>query len=224
METRLCLLLSLAVGLMSGCPTRLGRGTRSGPDSRDPGEPSRTDMCGLRSGTRRRVSNLPRIARPGSGGDILAGSLDRCRQGEEVTSPILWAALDCPGGWCFDGAHVEFVPVLVSQSVDIVKPIHAGEEVIIVGWGWVAPTARSGPARRSWISRAGRWPSASKRASRPPPAGRSSETALGPGRLPRTSAGTVPSVRRTTQRFQIDGRRSWPFDQHGTGRAEGCLY
>lgn len=57
-----------------------------------------------------------------------------CRQGEEVTSPILWAALDCPGGWCFDGAHLEFVPVLVSQSVDIVKPIHAGEEVIIVAW------------------------------------------------------------------------------------------
>ncbi len=57
-----------------------------------------------------------------------------CQEGAEVSSPILWAALDCPGGWCFEGAHVEFVPVVVSQSVDILKPIHAGEEVIIVGW------------------------------------------------------------------------------------------
>ena len=47
---------------------------------------------------------------------------------------MLWAALDCPGGWCFEGAHVEFVPVLLSQSVDILKPIHAGAEVIIVAW------------------------------------------------------------------------------------------
>jgi acyl-CoA thioesterase FadM len=46
----------------------------------------------------------------------------------------LWAALDCPGGWCFDGAHVKFVPVLVSQSVDVVRSVHAGDEVIIVAW------------------------------------------------------------------------------------------
>jgi hypothetical protein len=57
-----------------------------------------------------------------------------CRPGEEVPSPIVWAALDCPGGWCFEGAHVEFAPALVSQSVDILQPIHAGEEVIVVGW------------------------------------------------------------------------------------------
>ncbi len=57
-----------------------------------------------------------------------------CQEGGEVSSPILWAVLDCPGGWCFEGAHVEFVPVLVSQSVDILKPIHAGDEVIIVAW------------------------------------------------------------------------------------------
>jgi hypothetical protein len=56
------------------------------------------------------------------------------QEGGEVSSPILWAALDCPGGWCFEGAHVEFVPVLLSQSVDILKPIHAGDEVIIVAW------------------------------------------------------------------------------------------
>ena len=57
-----------------------------------------------------------------------------CQEDGEVSSPILWAALDCPGGWCFEGTHKEFVPVLVSQSVDIHKPVHAGEEVIIVGW------------------------------------------------------------------------------------------
>ena len=48
--------------------------------------------------------------------------------------PVVWAALDCPGGWCFAGAHAEFVPVLVSQSVDILKPVRAGDEVIIVAW------------------------------------------------------------------------------------------
>lgn len=57
-----------------------------------------------------------------------------CQAGREVPSQILWAALDCPGGWCFDGAHVEFVPVIVSQSVDVLKPIHAGQEVIIIAW------------------------------------------------------------------------------------------
>jgi hypothetical protein len=57
-----------------------------------------------------------------------------CQEDGELASPILWAALDCPGGWCFNGAHVEFVPVLVSQSVESLKPVRAGEEVIIVGW------------------------------------------------------------------------------------------
>lgn len=57
-----------------------------------------------------------------------------CNEGGVVFSPILWAALDCPGGWCFEGGLVEFAPVLVSHSVDILKPVHAGEEVIIVGW------------------------------------------------------------------------------------------
>jgi hypothetical protein len=76
---------------------------------------------------------------PGSLGPGLVATFWRvpsigCREGREVSSPILWAALDCPGGWCFEGAHVEFVPVIVSQSVDILKPIHAGEEVIVVGW------------------------------------------------------------------------------------------
>ncbi len=57
-----------------------------------------------------------------------------CQPGGEVASPIVWAAMDCPGGWCFEGAHTEFVPVLVSQSVDILAPIRAGDEVIIVAW------------------------------------------------------------------------------------------
>lgn len=76
---------------------------------------------------------------PGSLGPGLVGTSWRvppigCQEGGAVPSPILWAALDCPGGWCFEGGHVDFAPALVSQSVDILKPIHAGEEVIIVGW------------------------------------------------------------------------------------------
>ncbi len=68
-----------------------------------------------------------------------------CQEGGEVPSPILWAALDCPGGWSFDGGHVEFAPALVSQSVDILTPIHAGEDVIVVGWemGRAARTLRA---------------------------------------------------------------------------------
>jgi hypothetical protein len=60
-------------------------------------------------------------------------ALDR-QDGAEVAAPIVWAALDCPGGWCFEGTHTEFVPVLVSQSVDILKPVRAGDEVIVVAW------------------------------------------------------------------------------------------
>jgi hypothetical protein len=60
-------------------------------------------------------------------------AIDR-REGEEVASPIVWAALDCPGGWCFEGTHTEFVPVLVSQTVDILKPIRTGDELIVVAW------------------------------------------------------------------------------------------
>ncbi len=68
-----------------------------------------------------------------------------CHDGNEVASPIVWAALDCPGGWCFEGAHVEFAPALVSQSVDILRPIHAGDEVIVVGW----ETGRAGRMLRA---------------------------------------------------------------------------
>lgn len=76
---------------------------------------------------------------PGSLGQGLVATswrvpaLDRHKD-DEVASPIVWAALDCPGGWCFDGTHTQFVPVLVSQSVDIFKPIRVGVEVIIVAW------------------------------------------------------------------------------------------
>ena len=68
-----------------------------------------------------------------------------CHDGEELPSPIVWAALDCPGGWCLEGAHVKFAPALVSQSVDILTPIHAGEEVIVVGW----ETGRAGQTLRA---------------------------------------------------------------------------
>ena len=57
-----------------------------------------------------------------------------CDEGQEMSWPVVWAALDCPGGWCFEGGHVKFAPALVSQSVDILQPIHAGDEVIVVGW------------------------------------------------------------------------------------------
>ena len=76
---------------------------------------------------------------PGSlGAGVVATSwrvprLDR-HEGDEVAAPIVWAALDCPGGWCFEGAHTQFVPVLVSQSVDILKPIRVGDHVIVVAW------------------------------------------------------------------------------------------
>ena len=60
----------------------------------------------------------------------------------------MWAALDCPGGWCLEGAHVKFAPALVSHSVDILMPIRAGEEVIVVGWemGRADRTLRAGTA------------------------------------------------------------------------------
>ena len=37
-------------------------------------------------------------------------------------------------GWSFEGAGTEFFPALVSQSVEILEPIRAGEEVLVVGW------------------------------------------------------------------------------------------
>ena len=135
METTLCLLLSRAVSLMSGCPTstwpRHAQRWRFLRSSRT--MPHRPVWCA--------VPDAPTGCEsfPGSIGPGLVATSWRvpsieCEEGGEVPSPILWAALDCPGGWCFEGAHVEFVPVLVSQSVDILKPIHAGDEVIIVAW------------------------------------------------------------------------------------------
>ena len=49
---------------------------------------------------------------------------------------IVWAALDCPGGWALTAtsAETDFFPALIEQSVDIVDPIRNGDDLLIVGW------------------------------------------------------------------------------------------
>jgi hypothetical protein len=57
-----------------------------------------------------------------------------CDRGEPLPTPVIWAALDCPGGWSFPGAGTDFFPALISQSVDIIQPVQAGTEVLVIGW------------------------------------------------------------------------------------------
>jgi hypothetical protein len=57
-----------------------------------------------------------------------------CEAGEPVSAPIVWAALDCPGGWSLEGCGTDFFPALISQSVEIIRPVRAGAEVVVLGW------------------------------------------------------------------------------------------
>lgn len=53
-----------------------------------------------------------------------------------LPNPIVWAALDCPGGWAITATSKEtdFFPALVEQSVDIVDPIRNDDDLLVIGW------------------------------------------------------------------------------------------
>jgi len=53
-----------------------------------------------------------------------------------LPNPIVWAALDCPGGWALTASsrETDFFPALVEQSVDIVDPIRIDDDLLVVGW------------------------------------------------------------------------------------------
>lgn len=52
-----------------------------------------------------------------------------------VPVPIVWGVLDCPGAWAakaFDDYEEEYFPTLGTMSASIDRPIHAGEQLVVV--------------------------------------------------------------------------------------------
>jgi hypothetical protein len=57
--------------------------------------------------------------------------------GSPVPAPLVWAILDCPGGWAVVspyGSQRDFFPALQRQAADVRAALHPGEEVVVAGW------------------------------------------------------------------------------------------
>lgn len=81
-----------------------------------------------------------------------------------VPAAVVWAALDCPGGW---SAHLEGRPMVLGRMTAVVLALpRVGEECVVMGWlrgaqgrkTWTASTAYGaggrelGRAEATWIS------------------------------------------------------------------------
>lgn len=53
-----------------------------------------------------------------------------------LADEVLWAALDCPGGWAIlsEWSTPEFFPALVDLAVEIRRPVQPAEPLLVVGW------------------------------------------------------------------------------------------
>jgi hypothetical protein len=67
-----------------------------------------------------------------------------CGQSGELPQHLVWAALDCPGGWSFLSFDRE-VALLGEFSVEILAPLRCGDEYVVAGW----EISRDGRKRRT---------------------------------------------------------------------------
>lgn len=58
------------------------------------------------------------------------------RGSEALPAEVVWAALDCPGGWALLAGWdtPEFFPALVQFAVDIRQPVAPAHDVLVLGW------------------------------------------------------------------------------------------